>query len=182
MNVTRSDRQPPSSPPQDAAALLEEVFARHGRELLGTLYYIVGNAEDARDALQEAFLKCWRRRDSVPAVENLKAWVFQVAVNAGRDLRGSAWQRRRTSLGEREPMLTSRDSHPEDVAERTEELDRLRHALADLRDEEKEVFLLRQNADLTYDEIATALGIPIGTVKTRMRLALARLREVLAPS
>jgi RNA polymerase sigma-70 factor (ECF subfamily) len=58
-------------------------------------------------------------------------------------------------------------------------MDRLRAAIADLREEEKEVFLLRQNGELTYEEIADLLSIPSGTVKTRMRLALERLRKVL---
>jgi RNA polymerase sigma-70 factor (ECF subfamily) len=49
-----------------------------------------------------------------------------------------------------------------------------------LRPEEQEVFLLRQNGELTYEEIAETLDVPTGTVKTRMRLALSRLREVLA--
>jgi RNA polymerase sigma-70 factor (ECF subfamily) len=56
----------------------------------------------------------------------------------------------------------------------------IRAAVSQLRSEEKEVFLLRQNAEMTYEEIAEALGIPSGTVKTRMRLALARLRTTLA--
>jgi RNA polymerase sigma-70 factor (ECF subfamily) len=55
----------------------------------------------------------------------------------------------------------------------------LREALAQLRQEEQEVFLLRQNGELTYEEIAEMLEVPTGTVKTRMRLALSRLREVL---
>ena len=49
-----------------------------------------------------------------------------------------------------------------------------------LRPEEQEVFLLRQNGEMTYEEIAVALDVPSGTVKTRMRLALSKLREVLA--
>jgi RNA polymerase sigma factor (sigma-70 family) len=52
--------------------------------------------------------------------------------------------------------------------------------LKQLRAEEQEVFLLRQNGELTYDQIAETLGVPTGTVKTRMRLALAQLRAVLA--
>ncbi|MEX1224345.1 MAG: sigma factor-like helix-turn-helix DNA-binding protein [Pirellulales bacterium] len=52
--------------------------------------------------------------------------------------------------------------------------------MLELRPEEKEVFLMRQNGELTYDEIAAAVGIPTGTAKTRMRLALTKLREALA--
>ena len=56
----------------------------------------------------------------------------------------------------------------------------LTRTLSELRAEEQEVFLLRQNGEMTYEEIAEALGVPSGTVKTRMRLALSKLREVLA--
>lgn len=162
------------------AKLLEEAFARHQAELLGTLFYLVGNLEDARDALQDAFIKCWRHQSEVGQVENLKAWIFRVALNAGRDIRETAWRRKRQGLPEDESMLASRHDGPEKIVEHDERLSRLRAALKKLRPEEQEVFLLRQNGELTYEEIAEMLAVPTGTVKTRMRLALAQLRAVLA--
>ena len=57
---------------------------------------------------------------------------------------------------------------------------RLRKAIMGLREEEKEVFLLRQNGGLTYEQVAESMGIPLGTVKTRMRMALSKLRSVLS--
>ena len=165
--------------PTASAQQLEEAFARHQGELLGTLYYLVGNADDAQDALQEAFVKCWRNIDQVPEVRNLRAWIFRIALNTGRDMRQTAWRRKRQSLPEEENMVQSRAAGPVDIAESKERDRRLRSALHDLREEEKEVFLLRQNGDLTYEEIGEAMGIPTGTVKTRMRLAIRRLREVL---
>ena len=159
---------------------LEDAFAQHQAELLGTLYYLVGNLEDARDALQEAFIKCWRHQQEVPQIDNLKAWIFRVALNTGRDIRETAWRRKRQGLPEDESTITSRHDGPVEVVEHDERLARLRAALKELRPEEQEVFLLRQNGDLTYEEIAEQLDVPTGTVKTRMRLALQRLREVLA--
>jgi RNA polymerase sigma-70 factor (ECF subfamily) len=183
MSVTQHDRQAAKEPADPAAArgagLLEAAFAQHQSELLGTLYYLVGNLEDARDALQEAFIKCWRHQAEVGQVENLKAWIFRVALNAGRDIRETAWRRKRQGLPEDESMLASRHAGPIEIVEHDERVTRLRQALSQLRPEEQEVFLLRQNGDLTYDQIAEMLDVPTGTVKTRMRLALARLREVL---
>lgn len=159
---------------------LTEAFARYQGELLGTLYYLVGNVEDARDAFQEAFLKCWRHRDEVAAVGNLKAWIFRIALNTGRDLRGTAWRRRTVPLTGDGAMLVSHQADPEAGLEHQERLARLRQAVLALRPEEQEVFLLRQNGELSYDQIAQAAGIPLGTVKTRMRLALSKLRAALA--
>jgi RNA polymerase sigma-70 factor (ECF subfamily) len=172
---------PPAAPPAEGSSdPLERFFARHQAELLGTLYYLVGNLEDARDALQETFVKCWRHRETAAGVDNLRAWVFRVALNTGRDLRGTAWRRRRRPLAEEEALPPGRDATPESDLARREQLDQLRAALAALRPEEQEVFLLRQNGELKYEEIAAALDIPLGTVKTRMRLALTKLRAVLA--
>jgi RNA polymerase sigma-70 factor (ECF subfamily) len=178
--MNRSEACPASADDAASAAALEDAFARYQSELLGTLYYLVGNAEDARDALQESFIKCWRHRAEVPRIENLKAWVFRIALNTGRDLRASAWRRRRESLDGNEPMIETTTMRPDDAAAHAEELQFLRSALADLRPEEQEVFLLRQNGEMTYDEIGQSLGLPTGTVKTRMRLALAKLRKALA--
>lgn len=164
----------------DDAGLLEEAFARHQSELLGTLYYLVGNFEDAKDALQESFLKCWRHRAEVAGVQNLKAWIFRIALNTGRDLRQTAWRRKRQSLPEDAGMLASQQTSPAEAVERRERLELVRRALHSLRGEEQEVFLLRQNGGLTYEEIAAAVRIPLGTVKTRMRMALTKLRQSLA--
>ena len=184
MSVTQQAPKAASEPAQRDSArgaeLLEEAFARHQGELLGTLYYLVGNLEDARDALQDAFIKCWRHQAEVVEVQNLKAWIFRVALNAGRDIRETAWRRKRQGLPEDESMLASLSDGPDTIVEHDERLTRLRQAMKQLRPEEQEVFLLRQNGELTYDQIAEMLDVPSGTVKTRMRLALSRLREALA--
>ncbi len=77
-------------------------------------------------------------------------------------------------------MLTAKERSVHVRIEREEEVTRVRSALFDLRPEEQEVFLLRQNGDLTYEAIADVIGIPVGTVKTRMRLAIEKLRIALA--
>src|SRR5437764_4166936 len=130
MSVTQQARQAATEPiVRDSAhggALLEAAFARHQAELLGTLFYLVGNLEDARDALQEAFIKCWRHQADVGEVVNLKAWIFRVALNAGRDIRETAWRRKRQGLPEDESMLASRHAGPVEIVEHDERLTRLR--------------------------------------------------------
>jgi len=155
---------------------LELLFDDARGELLGTLYYLIGNMEDAKDALQETFLKCWKKQEQLDSIENLKAWVFRVALNTGRDIRKTAWKRRRQSLAE-DAIMFSTSASPEADLVRNEQIDQLRQAVLRLRPNEQEVFLLRQNGNLTYEQISEATGMPIGTVKTRMRAAINRLRE-----
>jgi RNA polymerase sigma-70 factor (ECF subfamily) len=166
--------------PESETAALEFAFAEFRRELLGTLYYLVGNREDAHDALQEAFVKCWKHREQIGEIENLKAWIFRIALNTGRDIRQTAWRRKRQGLPNDEALMISPQRGPRAEAETHEQLGKLRRAIADLRPEEQEIFLLRQNGQMKYEEIADAIGIPLGTVKTRMRLALSKLRQAMA--
>ncbi len=77
-------------------------------------------------------------------------------------------------------MLTGNEPAPGQALEWKESVERLRRAILGLRDEEKEVFLLRQNGELTYEQIAEMRHCPVGTVKTQMRSALGKLRKVLA--
>lgn len=162
--------------------LLVAMFNQVRDELVSTLLYLLGNADDAQDAAQEAFLKCWRARASVPDVQNLRAWIFRVGLNAAKDFQRSAWNRKSRPLPEDDVMLPARDDAPAQSAEDQEALDRLRQAITQLRQDEKEVFLLRQNGDLTYEQIAEIRNAPVGTVKTQMRTALIKLRKVLNPA
>src|SRR5262245_14267180 len=165
--------------PPPAEAALTAAFNELRDELVSTLMFLLGNRDDAQDAAQEAFLKCWRARDSIAGVQNLRAWIFRVGLNAAKDLQRSAWHRRsRPFMGE-EIMLVGREESPGEMLEDRESMDRLRKAILDLRQEEKEVFLLRQNGGLTYEQIAEIRSSPVGTVKTQMRSALIKLRKML---
>jgi RNA polymerase sigma-70 factor (ECF subfamily) len=175
----RSGIRPDTSAEPSTARRLTELFARSQAELLGTLYHLLGNTEDARDALQEAFVKCWRHQAESAGVANLRAWVFRVVLNTGRDLRDSAWRRRRRPLDADRASLPAGEAGPEAEAQRQDEVQRARRAIGQLRAEEQDVFLLRQNGELTYEQIGEMLKIPVGTVKTRMRLALEKLRRAL---
>jgi RNA polymerase sigma-70 factor, ECF subfamily len=148
-------------------------------ELVSTLMFMLGNRDDAQDVAQDAFLKCWRARETIAEVQNLRAWIFRVGLNAAKDQQRSAWNRRAKPFMGEEGMLPGREATPGQTLEDCEDIERLRQAILELRQEEKEVFLLRQNGNLTYEQIAEIRSSPVGTVKTQMRAALQKLRKVL---
>jgi RNA polymerase sigma-70 factor (ECF subfamily) len=161
------------------AETLVRAFNELRDELVSTLMFLLGNREDAQDAAQDAFLKCWRNRDGVAQIQNLRAWIFRVGLNTAKDMQRSAWNRRAKPLLGEDSMLASREVSAGQIVEDQEALERLRRAILGLRTEEKEVFLLRQNGGLTYEQIAEIRSSPVGTVKTQMRSALQKLRKVL---
>src|SRR3954453_5153614 len=172
--------RPAGTDAPSAADRLTRAFNEMRDELVSTLLYVLGNRDDAQDAAQEAFIKCWRSQDSLPDVQNLRAWIFRVGLNTAKDMQRSAWSRKAKPFLADETLLEGRDAPPADQLADQEDLARLRAALLDLRPDEKEVFLLRQNGGLTYEEIADLRKAPVGTVKTQMRSALQKLRKVLA--
>jgi len=159
--------------------VLERAFNDLRDELISTLVFVLGNHEDAKDAAQEAFVKCWNAREQLPQVLNLRAWIFRVCFNTAKDMQRSAWHRRARPLRAEQYIMPARDAAPASVLERKESVERIRQAVLTLREEEKEVFLLRQNGELTYEEIAELRNCPVSTVKTQMRTALEKLRKVL---
>jgi RNA polymerase sigma-70 factor (ECF subfamily) len=182
--TANSPREQPGRPQGDrvvAEAFVRTFNAMRG-ELVNTLFYVLGNYEDAMDAAQDAFLKCWRTQNSLADVKNMRAWIYKVGMNAAKDLQRNAWRRRVMPMGNATPPEIAGSDSSADQLEEREAHERLRQALLELRIEEKEVFLLRQNGNLTYEEIAELRGCPVGTVKTQMRTALQKLRRVLQES
>ena len=166
-------------PPVSPGDRLTRAFNDMRDELVSTLLFILGNRDDALDAAQEAFVKCWRTLDSLPDVQNLRAWIFRVGLNTAKDMQRSAWSRKAKGFLGDETMIVGRDPAPGEQLEEDEDRARLRAAILGLRPDEKEVFLLRQNGGMTYEEIAALRKAPVGTVKTQMRTALQKLRRVL---
>lgn len=148
-------------------------------ELIGTLYYMLGNRDDAHDAAQETFMKCWRAQGEMVGVQNIRAFLFRVAMNTATDMRRSAWRRKAKPMGEEDMYAAPPKRSGADRLADQEQVERLRHAIRTLRQEEQEIFLLRQNGDLTYEQIAEVRNMPVGTVKTQMRSALQKLRRIL---
>jgi RNA polymerase sigma-70 factor (ECF subfamily) len=158
---------------------LQEAFASARSDLVQSLARVLGSSEDAQDVVQDAFLKCWRSRDTLHRVRDLRAWIFRVGLNAARDHQRKGWRRRARPLPTQLDLCARSGLSPSEEVLEGEDLERLRLALSRLRAEEQEVFLLRQNSDLTYEEIARRCHIPSGTAKTLMRSALHKLQVVL---
>src|SRR5262249_4458082 len=182
--MTKLGESVTARPAADGTAPLAETLLRTFNdlrdELISTLLFILGNREDAQDAAQEAFVKCWGARGQLHQVHNLRAWIFRVGFNTAKDLQRSAWSRRSRPLRGEQFMVIGNDPAPAQALDCKEAVERHRRAILDLREEEKEVFLLRQNGELTYEQIAEMRRCPVGTVKTQMRSALDKLRKLLA--
>ena len=174
-----STRARPGNGPDPTGEAFVRAFNAVRAELVSTLFFVLGNHDDAQDVAQDAFLKCWRTRTSLAEVQNMRAWIFRVGLNAAKDLQRNAWRRRARPLAAAAGSDHETQPSAADTLEDKEALERLRQALMTLRPEEKAVFLLRQNGDLTYEEIADLRRSPVGTVKTQMRAALHKLRRVL---
>jgi RNA polymerase sigma-70 factor, ECF subfamily len=164
---------------QSPGEVLVRAFNDLRDELISALVFVLGNPEDARDAAQDAFIKCWNAREQLGNVRNLRAWIFRVCFNTAKDLRRSAWHRKSRPLRAEQYTMPARDLAPGHDVERQEAFERIRQAVLGLREEEKDVFLLRQNGELTYEQIAELRGCPVSTVKTQMRTALEKIRKVL---
>src|SRR6516165_1487065 len=112
----RADEQP-SGGPVDSAEAFVHVFNEVRAELVSTLFFVLGNHDDAQDAAQDAFLKCWRTQKSLVDVRNIRAWIFRVGLNAAKDLQRNAWRRRARPLGDNSPPEPAGAPSPCEVLE-----------------------------------------------------------------
>jgi RNA polymerase sigma-70 factor (ECF subfamily) len=181
---------------EDALAAL---YDRHGVAIHATAMRLSGDRTVAEDVVQEVFLTLWNRADRFdPAAGSLPAWLGTMARNRTIDhLRAAGRRPQIVSLGRDgdegwadEALERAAESErgdrrddatdPASALEASEAREAISAALAGMPEPEREVILLAYRDDLTQREIAIRLGWPIGTVKTRTRRALARLRGVLA--
>lgn len=167
---------------QRDADALAELYDRHGRAAFSLAYRVLGNPESAEEAVQEGFLALWRRAETYhPDRGAVRTWLLTVVRNRAIDqLRRTA-----TAHGGMAPPASVDDviavapDDPEAEAVRMIEGRVVRAALAELPGEQREVVELAYFAGLSYPEVAARTGVPLGTVKSRMRLALERLRGIL---
>ena len=143
---------------------------------------MLGSRADVPEVIQESLAKAWQALSRGKRPGDPVAWFFVIVLNTARDFRRRGLRSpTRKSLEDVGPMeLPTVEPNPTRGLEQSEALRAARSAIHALNEREREVFLLRTSAGLTYEATAEALGIPVGTAKTRMRQALLRLRAALA--
>ena len=161
-------------------AALAQLYDRYRAILFGLLMRILTNREEAEDVLQEVFLQVWRKAADFDESRGRPfTWLVTLARSRGIDrLRTLASRERIAEAGAREVSDEISDAATD--AFKSEQRGLVSEALAKLPDEQKRPIMLAYFDGLTQSEIATRLGAPLGTVKTRMRTGLIRLRELLA--
>ena len=175
----------------DAAAFETLVNERSG-EIFGLLYRLTENAEEARDLTQETFLRAFQSIDHFRGEADLRTWIYRIAINQARN-RWRWWRRRRRDatvsidapeigggrlgLAATLKSTTARDPEQDTLAN---ERDRaLKKALGTLKRVYREAVILRDIEGFAYEEIATALDISVGTVKSRLARGRQELRRKL---
>ena len=162
---------------------LGEVYDRHASAAMAVALRIVADREGAEDLVHDTFVAIWQKIDRFdPARGSLRSWIVTIVRNRAIDrLRGA---RPSIEVGEADErsLLRSEPNPTWDGALQRLGAAQLRAALAELPDEQREAIELAYFGGRTYREIATLTGVPLGTANGRLRLALARLRELLRQS
>jgi RNA polymerase sigma-70 factor (ECF subfamily) len=159
---------------------LAELVRRYQQPVANYLARVAGSDWAlAQDLAQETFLRVLRQHAS-RGQRPFKPWIYAIATNLARDHFKAATTRREVRFEpDCEIALVDSTPGPEDAALREEQHDAVRCALGSLRDEYRVTLLLRFFADLSLQEIAAALDIPVGTVKSRLSVGLRYLRAKL---
>jgi len=157
---------------QDA---FRQLVLRHHRRLVNIAYRALGDASLAEDVAQEVFIKVYRHLPSYRHEKPFLHWLHRVAANTITD----AARRRRpaVALDSLEHLPAGRGGDPQDVAARHEVQRAVRHAIATLPPHYRDTLALQVFHDLSYEEIAATLEIPIGTVMSRLNAAKRLLRD-----
>jgi RNA polymerase sigma-70 factor (ECF subfamily) len=168
-------------------AAFTEILARYRGPIYNLCYRMSRNPEDARDLAQEVFIKVFRLLDRFDEEYAFSSWLFRIASNHCIDhLRRN--RMRFLSLDgvagpdgeEFELQIPDEGPGPDTVLERREAVSRLEEVIADLPPHYKAITLLRHQQQLSYEEIAEVLQLPLGTVKARIHRARAQIQQMLA--
>lgn len=172
------------------AKALEALFARHGEAVRRRILRLVRDSAAAEDLAQEVFLRVWTRADQWQGRGTVKAWLFRIATNLALNHLRALRRRKERRLSAPAPVeQEDEESHvpgwmvdasslgPEALLDAAETREQIRGLVDALTEEKREVFRMVREEDMEIRSVAEALGIPEGTVKSRLHYALRDLAE-----
>jgi RNA polymerase sigma-70 factor (ECF subfamily) len=160
-----------------------ELFERYRNMAFRVAIQIVGNEADALDVLQEGFIKAFQGLSGFLGESGFKTWFLRIVSNTALDALRTRRIRKAASLDEDDrpvDLRNPRDPRPAEAMSREELGGRLRRAIDELPPAQRSVFALYAAGELTYGEIAEIVGVPIGTVMSRIHHARRQLHDSLA--
>lgn len=166
----------------------QEAFAqlvtRYEKRVFALTSRMCRNPADAEEAAQEAFLSAWQGLPFFRGDSNFSTWLYRLASNACVDILRREGRHQASSLDDEDAAIDLPDHSlsPHDEAERTELRRQIEEGLAALPPDYRQVLILRELHQQTYDEIAAILSLDIGTVKSRINRGRKRLRKILLES
>jgi len=152
--------------PDDLSQKITELIEQYGDDVYRVAFAILKSKELAEDIFQETFLRVCRSYSSYRGESSEKTWIISIAVNLCRDYMRSAWKKRVVVTDEF--AAYSSESHTENLIEKRSEREELMKAIMNLPDKFREVVILYYYQELSIEDIARALRIPQGTVKSRL--------------
>lgn len=168
-----------------------QIVLRYQDRIFATVFRILGNAEDAREMAQEAFFRAWAKLDTFREGARFSTWLYTITLNLTRSELRKRKTRQKVKPISLDAARGAEDGRPIDPpapdegpveALGTTELHRLALAEIDRLDPEaREVVVLRDMQELSYEEIATVVDCPVGTVRSRLHRARGQLRDRLTP-
>lgn len=165
------------------AEALSELYDRYSRLVYGLALHTVGDTGVAEEITQDVFLRVWQRARQYRADRaKVSTWLTSITRHRAIDQlrrRGSRPEQHSVAWAEIAPGSEPAANGPESAVSRNMERERVRVAIASLPQEQKEVLALAYFQGLSQSQIAEATGQPLGTVKTRIRLGMQKLREAL---
>jgi RNA polymerase sigma-70 factor (ECF subfamily) len=184
----------PPAAPTDSALLgrfaegdrtaLEELFRRYRTTAFRVAYRLLGREQDALDAVQDAFIKVLTNLDRFRGQSSFKTWLLRIVSNAALDLgrhrKRDGWNDRDARPAAADHAEIDRRPPPESEMERADLRKVIEAALAKLPPAQRQTFVLHVDGELSYREVAEAMGISIGTVMSRLFYARQKLKELLA--
>ncbi|MDR3638717.1 MAG: sigma-70 family RNA polymerase sigma factor [Isosphaeraceae bacterium] len=157
------------------------LVSRYQDRLYPTVLRLAGCAEDAQDLMQEAFLRAFQKLDRFHGESSFYTWVYRIAVNltlSSHRRRRVAARRRDESRGHTlETACDPRDNDPSAPLERSERDRLIQNALNSLAPDHRAVVVMKEFDGLRYEEIGAILGVPVGTVRSRLHRARCELRD-----
>jgi RNA polymerase sigma-70 factor (ECF subfamily) len=156
-----------------------ELVRQHYPGVVNVVYRMCGDVELAEDAAQDAFIQAWLHLPSFRPGTSLRNWLYRIAVNAALDVLRRA---PKMPFADIETLvMPDPQAGPEAVLLQKERTMAVQQAIISLPEASRSVLVLREYGGLSYQEISSALDIPLGTVMSRLNYARDRLKELLAP-